>query len=68
MTLRNTHTLISAYAALATIAAGLLVYGATRPETKEPAFGKITIESVANPEADRADSHSVTGTPKTAAR
>jgi hypothetical protein len=68
MTLRNKHTLISAYAALATIAAGLLVYGATRPETKEPAFGELTIESVASPEADRTDSQSVAGTPKTAAR
>ena len=53
MTLRNTHTLISAYAALATIAAGLLAYGAMRPERTEPAVGKLTIESVKAPGVER---------------
>lgn len=68
MTLRNTHTLISAYAALATIAVGLLAYGATRPQPKEPAFGKITIESVAKPKAPGTGSISTPDSRATAAR
>lgn len=58
MRLRNTPTLISAYTALATIAAGLLAYGALRPEPTEPAVGKMNIESVAKPEAERIASRS----------
>lgn len=68
MTLRNKHTLISAYAALATIVAGLVAYGAMQPETKEPAFGKITIESVAKPEAAGTGSIPTPDTRETAAR
>lgn len=53
MTLRNTHTLITAYVALATVAAGLLAYAALRSERSGQAFGELTIDSVANPQPER---------------
>lgn len=58
MKLRNTHTLISAYAALATIAAGLLAYGNLRPEKGEKLVAELKIESVAKSKVERIASRS----------
>jgi len=60
MKLRITHPLISAYAALATIAIGLLMYGGSKLELREPATGHLVIESIAKPDAERIASHITT--------
>jgi hypothetical protein len=59
MKLMLTHPLISAYAALATIAIGLLTYGdgGPKPAAPKPATAHLVIESVAKPEAERIASH-----------
>jgi cytochrome bd-type quinol oxidase subunit 1 len=59
MKLRNTHTLISAYVALATIAAGLLAYSVLRPEQARQTFGELTIDPVTKAQPDRIATRSV---------
>jgi hypothetical protein len=55
MKFRLTHPLISAYAALATIAIGLLTYGGegSKPTAPTPTTAPLVIESVAKPEVER---------------
>jgi hypothetical protein len=64
MKLRMTHPLISAYAALATISIGLLTYGGGSERSKatapNPVTGRLVIESVAKPKAERIASNDTT--------
>jgi hypothetical protein len=53
MKLRNSHTLITAYVALATIAIGLLAYGVLRSERSKQTFGELTIDPVAETQQER---------------
>ena len=46
MNLRNSHTLISAYVALATITIGLLAYDALRSKPTGQMVSELTLESV----------------------
>jgi len=67
MKLRSTHTLISAYVALATIAVGLLAYSAaSRLEPKEPMVGVLNIEPVTKAPANRIASRSASADPRMA--
>ena len=49
MRLRNTHTLITAYAALVTLAAGLVVFAPKPLEKKTDSYVPLVIKSVTQP-------------------
>jgi hypothetical protein len=51
----KSHTLITAYTALATVAVGLLAYFALRPDRNNHVAGKMTVESVAQEPAQSLD-------------
>jgi hypothetical protein len=68
MKLTTAPTLISAYAALATFAIGLLAYGALRTEPKGHVVKKSMSERISGASAERGTGDAATGKPRVAVR